>query len=65
MNKKISFKSKHDFDVDEQWANKAITLKQACETLNYSPSQLIRLIRLQYLRGFKSKGKWFVVLPNN
>jgi hypothetical protein len=64
MNKN-NFKSKHDFDWAEYWAESAIPLKEAAICLNYSPSTVIRHIRLRLIHGFKSKGKWFVVLPKN
>lgn len=64
MNKN-NFKSKHDFDRDEYWADHAIPLHEAAEVLNYSTSTLIRRIRLGLIGGYKSKGKWFVVLPKN
>lgn len=63
--RKINFKSKHDFDRDEYWADRAIPLNEATEVLNYSASALIRRIRLGLIGGYKSKGKWFVVLPKN
>ncbi|MFM2310814.1 MAG: hypothetical protein RLZZ04_90 [Cyanobacteriota bacterium] len=63
--KRINFKSKDDFDWGEYWADQAIPLCEAAEALNYSASQIIRQIRLGRIKGYKSKGKWFVVLPKN